>query len=218
MDNTIEAHGLVKRFGATTALGGASRRRPRRPGTGRAGSRSRCRGWASWSIIVHRIPPGRPPLAPVGPAGPVELAVAQVLQGGPQPPLALLEPREGGGRRGRGGQVGEAEAALAKGPLVVHDLAVGQVDQPPADGGERRRVGVGLGVVGHPGPGRVAVDALAAGHGLPEVLVVGQFLQPPPQAGVDLVHLGQQQLGTRHRHHPRMPARVPNQVTADRSR
>jgi hypothetical protein len=61
-----------------------------------------------------------------------------------------------------------------RGPLVVHDLAVGQVDQPPANGGERRRVGVGLGVVGHPGAGRITVHTPAAGDGLPEVLVVGE--------------------------------------------
>jgi hypothetical protein len=80
-----------------------------------------------------------------------------------------------------------------------------------------RRVGVGLGVVGHPGAGRITVHPPAAGDGLPEVLVVGEPLQPSPEAVVHLVHLGQQQPGTRHRHHP-APDEGTHEVTAGRSR
>jgi hypothetical protein len=82
--------------------------------------------------------------------------------------------------------------------MVVHHLAVGEMHQPPGDGGERRRLRVRLGIVGHPCSALVAADGPAPGNGFPEVLVAVEPLQPLPEPGVDLIHLGEQQTDPRH--------------------
>jgi hypothetical protein len=61
MDTTIEAHGLVKRFGETTALGGSgSSRRSRGPATSTTGSPGPARTPSGPRTPMRRSP-GTPP-------------------------------------------------------------------------------------------------------------------------------------------------------------
>jgi hypothetical protein len=274
MDTTIEAHGLVKRFGDTTALGGVdlaartgtvvavlgpgparvaaqllpagqgqgleadgvdrlgghgqpvagggdsttpgSRRRRRETSAWRAlaasaGGRSSETASTSWPEVTTR--PGssaRRSNSPVAGAGPhlqraqdadTRLAGhATILPRGRA--MADRGPAAGGGRPVQVGQAADLGAVVG---VVVGHHPQDRAGRPP------------LGVVGHPGAGRITVHTPAAGDGLPEVLVVGEPLQPSPEAVVHLVHLGQRQPGTRHRHHP-APDEGTHEVTAGRSR
>src|SRR5438094_4992353 len=151
-------------------------------------------------VVDHgpKDPPRRPLFAPIRKTRLVELIGLEADQVRAKQPVSLLQALERAPDGGRRNQIGKRETTRAEGILVVHHLAVGDVHQPPSDGGDGCRHGIRKRVVRHPAARFVTVDGPATLHRFPEVLILAEAVEAAPQPLVGLIHLHQQQVAATH--------------------
>ena len=103
------------------------------------------------------------------------------------PGLELRDRRRGGVRRV---DLREGELRLAERVLVIHDLALRDVHQAPADRRERRRIGMRrFGIIDRPAPVIPATHGPASRDRLPEECIVGETVDTPAEVFVCLLQL-----------------------------